>query len=153
MTLITFQDGRAVMRDGKVGTEQDCCCKQCDLSLSNQSTQPNVSVTTDCECNGGTLNGDYAFIGAGMFGGASWSGTTTCDWTGLPSAAPIDISVSSDCVVTVSTYQYPFESLQGVATASNLTLDQDGYIVGSIAVPLENLGGVLKCTATVTFGP
>ena len=26
MTLITFQDGKAVMRDGKVGTEQGCCC-------------------------------------------------------------------------------------------------------------------------------
>lgn len=26
MTLITFQDGKPVMRDGKVGTEQDCCC-------------------------------------------------------------------------------------------------------------------------------
>lgn len=26
MTLITFQDGKVVMRDGKVGTEQGCCC-------------------------------------------------------------------------------------------------------------------------------
>jgi hypothetical protein len=34
MTLITFQDGKVVMRDGKVGTEQACCCGgeevQCD---------------------------------------------------------------------------------------------------------------------------
>jgi len=29
MTKITLQDGRVVMRDGKVGTEQECCCKQC----------------------------------------------------------------------------------------------------------------------------
>lgn len=29
MTLITFQDGMAVMRDGKVGTEQECCCAKC----------------------------------------------------------------------------------------------------------------------------
>lgn len=30
MTLITFQDGKPVLRDGKVGTEQACCCnKQC----------------------------------------------------------------------------------------------------------------------------
>ena len=27
MTLITFQDGQPVMRDGKVGTEQECCCE------------------------------------------------------------------------------------------------------------------------------
>lgn len=26
MTLITFQDGKVVMRDGKVGTGQECCC-------------------------------------------------------------------------------------------------------------------------------
>ncbi len=26
MTLITFQDGKPVLRDGKVGTEQTCCC-------------------------------------------------------------------------------------------------------------------------------
>ena len=26
MTLITFSDGKVVMRDGKVGTEQACCC-------------------------------------------------------------------------------------------------------------------------------
>jgi hypothetical protein len=29
MTLITFQDGRPVLRDGKVGTEQECCCGGC----------------------------------------------------------------------------------------------------------------------------
>lgn len=29
MTLITFQDGKAVMREGQVGTEQECCCGGC----------------------------------------------------------------------------------------------------------------------------
>jgi hypothetical protein len=29
MTKITIQDGKIVMRDGKVGTEQECCCAQC----------------------------------------------------------------------------------------------------------------------------
>lgn len=28
MTLITFQDGKAVFRNGKVGSEQECCCQQ-----------------------------------------------------------------------------------------------------------------------------
>jgi hypothetical protein len=28
MTLITFEDGKAVLRDGKVGTEQACCCEE-----------------------------------------------------------------------------------------------------------------------------
>jgi hypothetical protein len=29
MTLITLQDGKIVLRDGKVGTEQACCCEPC----------------------------------------------------------------------------------------------------------------------------
>jgi hypothetical protein len=28
MTLITFNDGKVLMRDGKVGTEQGCCCEE-----------------------------------------------------------------------------------------------------------------------------
>lgn len=28
MTLITFSDGKVVLRDGKVGTEQECCCNE-----------------------------------------------------------------------------------------------------------------------------
>ena len=40
MTPITFQDGKPVMRDGKVGTEQECCCGGCDpncLTLSSEA--------------------------------------------------------------------------------------------------------------------
>lgn len=33
MTLITFQNDKFVMRDGKVGTEQDCCCEGVCLVL------------------------------------------------------------------------------------------------------------------------
>jgi hypothetical protein len=28
MTLIAFQDGKPVFRDGKVGAEQECCCEE-----------------------------------------------------------------------------------------------------------------------------
>jgi hypothetical protein len=34
MTLITLQDGKIVLRDGKVGTEQECCCEQEDCCES-----------------------------------------------------------------------------------------------------------------------
>lgn len=37
MTLITFQDGKVVMRDGKVGTEQACCCQQCECRVTTGS--------------------------------------------------------------------------------------------------------------------
>lgn len=30
MTRITLQDGKVVLRDGKVGTEQACCCVVCE---------------------------------------------------------------------------------------------------------------------------
>jgi hypothetical protein len=33
MTLITFQDGKVVLRDGKAGTEQACCCEEQDPCL------------------------------------------------------------------------------------------------------------------------
>lgn len=29
MTHITFQDGRVVMREGRIGTEAECCCDDC----------------------------------------------------------------------------------------------------------------------------
>jgi hypothetical protein len=33
MTQITLQDGKLVLRDGKVGTGEACCCDQADLPL------------------------------------------------------------------------------------------------------------------------
>jgi hypothetical protein len=47
MTLITFQDGKPVMRDGKVGTEQACCCgcSTC-LTLSGRAwSNPGLSMS------------------------------------------------------------------------------------------------------------
>jgi hypothetical protein len=153
VTRITFQDGQVVLRDGKVGTEEACCCGDCDLSSGDAAEQPSVSVTTNCNCNAGTLDGNYPYTGGNFVGNYSWSGTTTCDWTGFPSDAPMDISVSSDCIVTVATYQFPFQSLQGSVKASSLTVDENGKIVGTASVPLRDLFDDVQCTATVTFGP
>jgi hypothetical protein len=41
MTLITFQDGAVVFRDGQVGTEQACCCgtePSCDENCTKTLT-------------------------------------------------------------------------------------------------------------------
>jgi hypothetical protein len=35
MTLITLQDGKIVLRDGKVGTEEACCCGECPQPYGN----------------------------------------------------------------------------------------------------------------------
>ena len=43
MTLITFQDGKPVLRDGKVGTESGCCCG-CDPCLVRLCQAYDVTV-------------------------------------------------------------------------------------------------------------
>lgn len=43
MTLITFDGGQVVMRDGKIGTEQACCCG-CECSFREGSV---IVVTVD----------------------------------------------------------------------------------------------------------
>lgn len=153
MTKITFQDGKVLMRDDRIGTEEACCCEECDLSAGDDADQPDVTVATNCNCNAGTLNGNYPYAGSNFDGNYSWSGTTTCDHTGFPSAAPIDISVSDNCVVTVATYQFPFQTLQGSASGPSLTINENGKIVGTVEVPLLDLSDVVQCTATITFGP
>lgn len=51
MTTVTFQDGKVVVRDGKVGTEADCCCCPCvQIRIVNTKT-------------GNTLTYDYRFSG------------------------------------------------------------------------------------------
>ena len=44
MTKITLQDGKILMRDGKVGTEQACCCNKCLCELDCDVVQ-NASIT------------------------------------------------------------------------------------------------------------
>lgn len=152
MSELTVRDGKLLVRDEKLGTEQECCCQGCDLSAWDTDEQPSVAVVTDCECNDGTHDGVYPYDDLGADGVLMWYGTTTCDWTGFPSDAEILIQVSQNCVVTVATYQFPFMSLQGSVQASQLTLNQDGAVVGEVQVPLFDLDNVLQCTATVTFG-
>jgi len=46
MTLITLQDGKVVLREGKVGTEQACCCGECPAS---QGAGASVQLPLDAE--------------------------------------------------------------------------------------------------------
>ena len=51
MTLITFEDGKAVFRDGKVGTEQACCCQGC--CCVDGEPVPGITSREECEeCTG-----------------------------------------------------------------------------------------------------
>lgn len=60
MTLITFKDGAVVMHDGKVGSEQDCCCKcQCSFPFPT-GVVPHVTATvTFPSVAGDCPDGDY----------------------------------------------------------------------------------------------
>lgn len=62
MTLITVQDGKIVLRDGQVGTEQACCCEQeddCnDPSIPSRNPSPGccgeiIDLLENGECPGG----------------------------------------------------------------------------------------------------
>lgn len=49
MTLITFQDGKPLFRDGKVGTEQACCCEgaeECCGGYLNCQVSYTVTLST-----------------------------------------------------------------------------------------------------------
>ena len=65
MTLITVQDGKVVMRDGQVGTEQGCCCSTgCSESCPKTFTV-NWSYKTDFGTITTTTPGNqFQFIGS-----------------------------------------------------------------------------------------
>jgi hypothetical protein len=49
MTLITFQDGKPILTDdGKIGTEQACCCKKCEGPCGEENPCPEGCIC----CNG-----------------------------------------------------------------------------------------------------
>lgn len=49
MTLITFQDGKPVLRDGKVGTETACCCGRCPRCIRNGEWVCQYTTEESCE--------------------------------------------------------------------------------------------------------
>jgi hypothetical protein len=58
MTLITLQDGKVVLRDGKVGTEQACCCEPpCECSRYSGSRL----VHPDCEIDYISFDVEFVF--------------------------------------------------------------------------------------------
>jgi len=167
MTLITFEEGKAVFRDGKVGTEQACCCDGgeedqedfCDSA--DQVSQPSVVVTgSTCSCETGTHNGTYPFDGFYEFGGYLWEGTTNCDVLqdafGTVFLTPISVGVSCELLVSVSTYQlgdggFPSGMTGTKDGSTSLSVDEDGHITGQVSVDLSDVNGN-ACSVTVTFG-
>ena len=107
MTLITFQDGQPVMRDGKVGTEQACCCGGCTFAIlfsgegacglpeDNPYFDPN-----DGTCDAIQAGRDYL---AELYQSAGWNVTTldstSSEQTQTECNSPIDcfFGISATC--------------------------------------------------------
>lgn len=49
MTLITFTDGKPVMRDGMIGSEQSCCCGEDCYCVVNGLRDDNYTTQEACE--------------------------------------------------------------------------------------------------------
>lgn len=82
MTLITVENGKVVLRSGKVGTEQACCCEQCapcpdleslciDITLTDYDGTVHTADETDIIWSGGT--------GTIYFKGFEYVVTIACD--------------------------------------------------------------------------
>lgn len=156
MTLITFQDGKAVMRDGKVGTEQECCCTPCDASLLDQNAQPDVTVQSTCVCEAGTHDGNYPFETSNGGTVWAWSGTTTCDYIEGDAEVYANIIITVECdattgdwIVSVGTYQVDARFMSGIISTKALSV-VNGVLTGTVVVPL--LGPGDDCQVTLTFG-
>jgi hypothetical protein len=62
VTRITFQDGKVVLRDGQVGTEESCCCEDCVCPPCSDSFAFSVQWA------GLTATTTICFLGGSYFG-------------------------------------------------------------------------------------
>lgn len=173
MTQVAFSDGKVVMKDGAVGTGSECCCScQCSLA-ADQNAQPSVTVVDGgCSCETGDHSGSYGFeasFGSGEIGSGEsrlwiWSGYSGCESRHFGYTMHAELSVIVECqlpdkwIVRVGTYvfggsiQSPYEGIDGTATTCNLSVNEDGHIVGSVEVEMYLLSFQRICTFTLTFG-
>ena len=105
MTLITFQDGQVVMRDGQVGTEQACCCQECAPCPDLEELCVSITLT---DYNGNVYTADqddifwFGNTGTVYFAGFDYAVTIACDIAG---ASGISItagwaSLIANCICT-----------------------------------------------------
>jgi len=177
MTLITFQDGKPLMKDGKVGTEQDCCCETgggeggggdpvpCDCtSQPSGITLPGntpVSVTTNCPClndanlsASGTLNAiaasDCDNVGSEMYMTIGYCGDLLFINMGAVWQSTEDVANPAPPPDTLAGRSYG--SFVG-CRPDTLTEDGGAYS-GVINLTMETLtlGVAGSCNVTITLG-
>lgn len=116
MTKITLQDGRVVLRDGKIGTEQACCCgEECvcpadcvdglQISLGNEPTCAGGFYSDFLDCTGGGISasmycsdGEWlVFVSVCCFENdglcfASYEAVLECESDNLPPAGAVGLN-------------------------------------------------------------
>lgn len=107
MTYITFQDGRVVMRDGKVGTGQGCCCGggcencglTCCLTIQGKNTCIGGTdvITSDPPAVvnwGSTINEIGATAASYQYLSDAFDFTVLVDWVCENGQISMDVQVS-----------------------------------------------------------
>lgn len=153
MTLITFQDGRAVMRDGKVGTEQACCCQPPCVCPDLESLCISLTLT---DYNGNVSNADQADffwfggVGTAFIDGFSYSVSISCadgvisvfaGWAGFiencvctsgGSATSYSCDGTADWYARTTLLQMPFDNI-GIPCDAGCPAN-----LGSVTVTISN---------------
>lgn len=161
MTSITFQDGKVVMRDGKVGTEQGCCCgcscPECNDGVSielndgpssssgcdgclftcvNSPTYHAQQATDDADnTHGGMTASMYCEPDAGSPHGIIWRVTAVSIFANF--GMPAEPSFNLFCTQTYSGTVQSDENCLPVAGGVSLTLDStdDGGACDRVTTP------------------
>jgi len=176
MTLITFQDGKPVMRDGKVGTGQGCCCGGCGRCLVDGQVNHDYRTQAECErcrqcvemlqteCNGDCPNG--ALPGESLV-----TLEFSSEECGTGGAGSVEIGCGTILSATVTnggsgyataTFAEPTLTLSvsggtgGVLTIdgyNKLSAGSDAYYgIGSVTVANGGSGYTDNAQATITLG-
>ena len=133
MTLITFDSGKVVMRDGKVGTEQECCCDDepcvcppCSDEFSFSVAWAGLTATTTTCFDGGYSGAAFEFNDDGLI---AINVSATCEdgnWT-----LSASLCYDQDGCLVASNYSVviPCEDVDedGFPSAGAVTLQQDSY--------------------------
>jgi hypothetical protein len=150
MTLITIQDGKIVLRDGKVGTEQACCCG---------GDEP-------CECP--TCEAPEANCFILSFVCMNWSGCVCCNLYNPPDGAiagPLNLLYQGDntWVASSATQSASLSCVNGVWEFAFFNFAQDGTwsVVGSLGsacgredpCDVDGLTGVGDAEWDLTYDP
>jgi len=111
MTRISFDAGKVILLDGKVGTEQACCCQPCSCKCAPGASTTGVFLSPTCELQSIIVDFDASLYGpcTGNYtvevtendqdNGFPWSKDVTVDTPGGPLQLSVDLFCENNCIV------------------------------------------------------